>query len=87
MQKEEFIESTVAKDENHVEENESGEERAQHLESDNEYDDYEYHTDNEHANDISVKGKKCHMCEVVVEDEKALTKHLMSAHVAGAIQI
>ena len=42
-------------------------------------DDYDYNQGNENEN--SVTGKKCPMCEYVIEDEKSFTKHMISLHV------
>ena len=57
----------------------NGEEMAQQFENDTVDDDYDYDHGNE--NEYSVKGKKCPMCEYIIEDEKRFTKHMISLHV------
>ena len=55
----------------------NGEEMARQFETDIVDDDHDHGDENEY----SVKGKKCPMCEYVIEDEKTFTKHMISVHV------
>ena len=62
------------------EESDNGEETAQQFETNMGDDDYDYDQDNE--NEESVRGKKCPMCEYIIEDEKTFTKHIISQHMS-----